>query len=797
MKLVYRYIIVLSVLVWANTSLAQSRISVYGQNVSGDNIDLTNAILTVNSPSNGVIESVHLKLYDGRFINDAKLFEQSEVFDLQPGFSKRNILELFNRTTFSKRDLESKYLTFALVDDLTGMQKGFTTITTFGNGEKKSLKDRKGTLNIEGDISLRSIRSLGAMDSVNLASNDNLEIHAKTNVYGVPISLDGLYSNFRDPIDNRPASYFNIRFLSEEWRRKQRSRAESQINSEAQRIFPLDAVDIKASKRYDYLDKVFKTQSVSNDLEILRDLYDVGKDSLLSFEELLERIFSEEKELNRQYTESLIDSSDFTLLSDSVNQIKFSLSRLIKYQELIDIRDSCLKVKQRVSSKLKMITTYKNTIYSDPKKLNSRLSQIGDFNDFSKFLNYVDKFNIGLLDPQFSRYTLATSQNKGIQLGINLGRVSIEGVYLSALQRNLEIGESNEILPTTFAGGKVEIRYNEVFSNNIFYLSSIDDFDPRSSVKSQFGHGLQIKRKGRETKLETVWAFSRNDSNEHHQNFFDLFSNAAIDLTHSRKGKMLKHNWVTNVKFVGHRFSDFNNPFLFNNNLSINSKLGVSLLKNLRSNINANYQKANLQGNTSALNSRFSIGASNVFNKRNWPILMHAFHYGAMNINGNSVKTSLQSLSAQFDFSKNGHDIQSNALISWNANNSKLDSLNNSFVTISFTNLVSLNSRFALNIVGDYSESKQANEAKMKIMSIEVSPEITVGKLMMNFGLKFLSDNDENRLGWLARIDYELGKRLRVNIHLDSSIFERFVNHIGETYDNFYEQYSASINYKF
>lgn len=551
-----------------------------------------------------------------KFNKNNSIYKFEERFD---STKKKKVSLVKNKIVDDKNLLFSKIDSNSRKDFLEKGRKGinskvnpakdnFKQSKTVFNKPKVLLKERfSGTkvLKFSGEIRLENYTTTAQNPMVrNEPTYSRLYISPTVSLFGLPFKGNVFLTTENN--NTYKSDFFSFRFDVNAYRQMAAKQIQTQIN-EAKKIDRLRTIDIQKnileSNRYENELNQLKSQMPNID-ELQKDLQLKAEQKSKAFieeqekntKEKLKGASEEEKlkiENDLKYKKDSIISFHKKQLGDSIVQQKnningsvdsMQMAKFVKIQSLLDglkLKKQKLEdLKQEDSAKvLGKINQFKN-----PNDLKTAAKEHLKTNKLMQQVLSVERFGIGIVNPQYSENTLFAVSVKGIDLGvkqkkyfydITLGKIMPQFLGMFSDQapkytRNIGItrfgiGElSKEYLGMeimhAFDGVNNENSLNPI-RNTIFNLSSQFFIHKNTTIQSNIAHS-QYKEK-------TNYPIF-NSEKVSNQLKASMFQSYLLNIKHNI-GENTKLEF--NLKQTGLGFRTVGNPFLRKNFRELETKL--------------------------------------------------------------------------------------------------------------------------------------------------------------------------------------------------------------------------------
>jgi len=776
------------------------------------NLDITRASLKINFARN-ISQDVILKVYSGNHAAEDYSICESNVFTIRDQITYLKLIELFSSATYKISNTELAQISFQLIDADTDMQLGFYSITIIqANKTEGNRGGSNSRFGIHGNVSYQINHNSEQVDTSINPSFQALEINNEIDIYGVPLAINALVTDFKDPILNYNLSNFTSYFDVNEWKERQKAKVAHYAQNEVSKAYSQIPNYKSLIKKNDHLSRVLSNPSLAEDIDNIEEMirtYDTL--GLSNREEIERKLYQEYRELKSLERESKLDT--ITSVQDSMNvlidkvkhrvdqvhSLKEMYDKKDSYKNLISLRDSTSQILSKANEVQGLMEKYENKILNSPQKINQLLSENEKIKTYEKLLNYVTDLRYGNINPQYSKHVLRGNRNQGISFGVGGEAWDLHMFKSNLIGRNVSIiSDTMQIIANELVGAKLEMNYGEYFSNKAFIIRSIsEDITLNDLPKALIGYGFKIKKEKQKITFETVWSQKDSKTAENREGLEKISANVALDFSYERKLNKDKVKWVSEVSYVAPEFYDFNNPFQFRNHIKGTSKLQWKVSNSYKTSFNVFAQKANVWGNTTSLNHRLLIGMSHLYNKRDYPTVNYSLQYGLMDIEGNSVRTQMHNLSSFYNYSVNEKNLTSTININYVSNESKFDSLGLSNFYIANNNTIQLSAIFGVSLGGTVSMFDAPENDQQLDYTIELSLPITYRSMYLNMGMKQLKINATNELGWFCQFRYSVNNKFSINLNLDSQQRSNYIDEFGIVRDRNFGRYTGTANYNF
>ena len=359
------------IIIHSQTANAQMRLLVSDVYADNNILDLSSANAKINN-STRISENIQIQVFNDRYGDVNNLLNESRFFTINQEIEYISFNEIFDGLRVSLGKDPSTTISFKIINARTQVQMAFYTLNILNQKVNRDNGKSNGLMQLSGNVAYKVNKSVGQVDSLNLADYNALEFNTELSIADIPFRMTGLITDFKDPFLDYNLSNFSSYFDVQKWKEKQKSKVRQSLDRKANQVFNQIPGYNDIKERAKYLEKVLNNQAYIEDVARL----DEGILSLDSLGEYTKQHL--EREINRQrislqklYDEIKEESDQDNL--DSLNQViqsfESKVDRLYSLKELhdkketftklVDLKDSCSQILKKAEKKQQDIAKYK------------------------------------------------------------------------------------------------------------------------------------------------------------------------------------------------------------------------------------------------------------------------------------------------------------------------------------------------------------------------------------------------------------------------------------------------------
>lgn len=784
-------------------------------------LNMSNVFLIIenNSP---VSKQVQLELFKDRYFEKEGYFTNSIIIELKSGSNRFRMSEIFNENVIYN-DLNSmNSICMQLVDIQTLVSLlnscEYVKSDVLGNKEAKSKRFVNFNSNLIYEVDYNNGNS-PLLDEVNPIQS--LSYSGDLSLKNIPFTYSGYNTNFNDPHFNYDLSQFTFYFDVQKWNSKIRGKTQSYFDREKSKILSEFPLFDKISERSDYIDQIKNSSNYEKDIRSLGDLCNVidlsedqskknlediiiakqyTLDSMKSSRELLllkyKNDYTDKEELNLKISEA-----DSLISLDSINLVYLKIydHKTKAYEKMEKIKVESNNYLNKANQALIKYEEQKNMILSNPRSLNNILKKSGNFSDLEHFVNYIDEFRIGNVNPNYSSLVFNNSKQTGVSGGVKIGKYKFSSfISKSKLLNSGPDLQLRDTLVSELHGMRLSFKPNDRLETSAFIINNFSAFNQKISLPERIvGYNVSyIISDDFDIDYELAWSHKGEVFNEADQSNTLVRSMA---MKSKFKGKVFKGKLKleSELDYYGSNFQDFSQFSFRRNTINLKSLMSIRVNSQISGGFNYLLTKYNILEMSSSIDRLQSLGFNFNYLPTNKPSLQYFSQFSSSVGDSLSFKSTSHNISSFSAFNLFNVEQKISINTSFSTIVSDLDTLNSDYIglnidyTAEISTVVFLRSRF------DYFVSNDSSNNKNKNLTLSFSAPINFEKISCEFGIRSMSTNVNQQYGYNIRCNLKLCTNLSVILSVDSLRQDAIFDENGKISYTFQSHYIAKLNYIF